>query len=106
MSFSSSSVLGSSAVFRSSAMPSCSPEWGVRGLPGAGPRRAAGGARSRWCQGQLPDGLRLSLQVALQAPQLFLERGQRRVARGLGLDDGLGDLADPLLPTPDIVTLL
>src|SRR5712691_12457546 len=105
MSLSSSSVRGSSGAFVSSAMLYRSPDGGEGSLAGAGSRRAARGARGRRRQGQLPDGLRLSLQIALQAPQLFFERGQRRIARGLGLDDGLGHVADPPLATSNIVPL-
>ena len=56
----------------------------------------------RCVQRQLPDGLRLPLEAAATRPH----RGQRRIADGLGLGDGLGHLADPLFPAPDIVPLL
>src|SRR5581483_7972137 len=103
MSLSSSSIFGSSAIFDSFAICFAALLGGLgcsclaRGVV----RTEARKPRAR--QGQLPDGLRLTLQVALERSKLLLERGQRRIAVRLGLDDGPGHLTYPKLTMADMV---
>src|SRR4026208_1135175 len=109
MSLSSSSIFGSSAIFDSFAMLCRSPGWGLgctclaRGVL----RTVARKPRAR--QGPLPAGprpraaLRLPRQAPLQRSELVLERGQRRVTAGLGVDDRPSHLAHPKFTMADMV---